>query len=873
MQRMRLEGLTRAEAQARLLQYGENRLERKGRPPALRVFAGQFRDAMVLILLAATVVSALLGEISEAFTIAAIVLLNAFIGFLQELRTEKTLEALARLAAPAAHVRREGREEWIDAAQVVPDDLLLVEAGDRVAADGVILECAAFSCDEAMLTGESLPEPKHAATGEETQDAEAHAAMAFMGTNAVSGRALVRVTATGMATQMGAIAGMLGEISEEPTPLQQRLDQVGRTIGALCLGVCAAVALAGILRGEEPLAMLLTGISLAVAAVPEGLPAIVTVSLALAVRRILKQNALVKRLHAVETLGCTTVICSDKTGTLTENRMTVKVLFAAGRVIEAERIRDHADRESVRKLLLCAACCNDAKFVGRRTGLFSRRTPQVEGEPTEAALLRCAAEHGAAGEGFLRRAERPFDSARKRMSVVGEMPEGARLVFVKGAPELVLSLCTREEAAAGVRPLSRERRAALQRQSDAFAAEALRVLGFAYKPDDGRDPEEGLIFLGFAGLVDPPRKEAFAAITACRRAGIRPVMITGDHEITATAIAQQLGILHGEGRVLTGRELDAMSDEALEEAAGRAAVFARVTPGHKLRIVQALQARGEIVAMTGDGVNDAPALKQAHIGVAMGKTGTDVTREAAQIILLDDNFATLVAAVGEGRAVYRNIRRFLRYLLSCNTGEVLTMFIGMLLGMPAVLTPIQLLLVNLVTDGLPAIALGLEPSDRSEMLRPPRSPQESIFSGGLYGRIAFRGSLIALAALWIFTAALRGGGTLETARTAALVTLVLTQLFHALECRSETKSLFSINPFGNPWLLLACAGSAACVAAAVWLPLLQPLFGTQALSRGLLRSSVFVSALAPVCSAVVSAASGFLRPMRRPDASAQPLGE
>ncbi len=855
-------GLSQREAESRLLQYGENRLAQRGKPPALAVFAGQFRDTMVLILLAATAVSAALGELGEAAAIAAIVVLNALIGFFQELRTEKTLEALAKLAAPAARVLRGGEDQWIDAAQVVPDDILLLEAGDRVAADGVILSCAAFSCDESLLTGESVPEQKHADTGAAADKGEAHAAMVFMGTNAVTGRALVRVTATGMATEMGSIAGMLGEIEEEETPLQKRLDQVGRTIGALCLIICAAVAAAGILRGEEPLAMLLTGISLAVAAVPEGLPAIVTVSLALAVRRILRRNALVKRLHAVETLGCTTVICSDKTGTLTENRMTAqKVAFFEGIFQAEDDLR--AQGEAALRLMECAAFCNDARFVKERGGLFQRARQEAQGEPTEAALLLLASRHGINADLFHRESEIPFDSDRKRMSVTGRA-SGVRRVYVKGAPEILLPLCTQIMTQNGLLPMTEERRRRILAQNTQLADEALRVLGFAYREAGPGDPESKLTFAGLAGLADPPRREAFGAIAACRSAGVRVVMITGDHEATARAVAQQLSIWREGARTVTGRELDAMDDETLRHICRETPVFARVTPEHKLRIVRALKKRGEVVAMTGDGVNDAPALKEADIGVAMGKTGTDVTREAAQVILLDDNFATLVAAVEEGRIIYQNIRRFLRYLLSCNTGEVLTMFGGMLLGMPVVLTPIQLLLINLVTDGLPAIALGMEPGDGQAMRRPPRDPEESVFSGGLFGKIAFRGMLIGLATLFVFSVLLRDGATLEAARTGALVTLVATQLFHALECRSEEQSLFELNLFGNPLLLLTIGVSAAAVAAAVYLPVLQQAFGTAALTAAQMRTALFAGAAAPVCSAASMALSHFLKGSPRP---------
>jgi len=844
MRDAKIQGLSDKEVKKLLKENGENRLEEKGKTPALYVFAGQFRDQMVLILLAATAVSAMLGEVGEALTIAVIVLLNALIGFFQEYSTEKTLESLSKLAAPAAHVIRNGREEWIDATNVVCGDILVIEAGDRVAADGVILECVSFSCDEAMLTGESVPEQKHPDTGRWSNAEDAHSAMVFMGTNAVTGRAVVRVTATGMATQMGAIAGMLGDIEDEQTPLQKRLAQIGKTIGIGCIVICSVVAVTGILRGEEPLSMLLVGISLAVAAVPEGLPAIVTVSLALAVRRILKRNALVKKLHAVETLGCTRVICSDKTGTLTQNRMTVERVFTCRGETDISQ-----KSEAVKRILECAAYCNDAKIENERQSFLQKHELRATGEPTECALILAAAQNGISKDEFERVSEMPFDSDRKRMSVTGICKDGTTRTYLKGAPEIVLKRCTHAVTAYGIKPLDENLRRKILKANEDFASNALRVLAFASK-EGGDNPEEELVFAGLAGLMDPPREEAYAAVKACRTAGVRTVMITGDHEITARAIAERLGIISRGEKTLSGAALDNMSDSALAAALDDTAVFARVTPAHKLRIVRALKQKGEIVAMTGDGVNDAPALKEANIGVAMGKGGTDVTREAADVILLDDNFATLVAAVEEGRVIYQNIRRFLRYLLSCNIGEVLTMFGGMLLGMPVILTPIQLLLVNLVTDGLPAIALGMEKSDGEVMYDDPRKPDESVFSNGLLGKIVFRGILIGLATLFVFSLLIKKGATLETARTGALTALVMTQLFHVFECRSEEKSLFEIDPFGNPLLIGAALISALAVFAVVNVPLLSQAFGTAALTFGEFKFVLAVSAAAPICSGV-----------------------
>ncbi len=865
-ERDEMTGLSAKEAQRRLLENGENRLDTGKKHSALRIFAGQFRDLMVIILLIATAVSAALGELHEAAAIVVIVLINALLGFFQELRCERTLEALAKLSAPMARVRRDGQELEIPAARVVQGDLLLLSAGDCVAADAIVLSQNALACDEALLTGESEACVKRAVTGRESDARTAREAMVFMGTHVVAGRAEVQVSATGMATEMGAIAGMLGDIEEEQTPLQKRLDQVGRTIGMGCLVICLLVAAAGVWRGEAPLNMLITGISLAVAAVPEGLPAIVTISLALAVRRILRRNALVKRLHAVETLGCATVICSDKTGTLTQNRMTVqKLVTLSGEYAPGQLKHQLLRHPELKYLLEAAAFCNDARAQPKKRGFWSREGADgpnnlanltFAGDPTETALLKTALEAGVHPADFYRRGELAFDSTRKRMTVWGGCADGVGRVYMKGAPELVLSHCTRVVTPQGSVPLTAELRRVIAAENARLGGDALRVMGFAFREQgqSGEAPENNLVFAGLIGLFDPPRPEAAAAVAACRTAQIRVVMITGDHAVTAKAVARQLGILKGdgkgEGEVITGDLLDRMDDARLQDCCKTATVFARVSPAHKLRIVRAMKANGEIVAMTGDGVNDAPAVKESSIGVAMGQSGTDVTREAADVILLDDNFATLVAAVEEGRTIYQNIRRFLRYLLSCNAGEVFTMFVGMLMGMPVILTPIQLLLVNLVTDGLPAIALGLEPSHPQVMRQPPRRADDSIFSGGLMGKILFRGVLIGLTTLGVFSLTIGTGADLKTARTAALCTLTMTQLFHVFECRSETKGLLQINPFTNPLLLAAALASMGCVLGAVYHPAVSAVFLTTALTAEQMKTVLLCSLAAPVVSSV-----------------------
>ncbi|MCI8442049.1 MAG: cation-translocating P-type ATPase [Provencibacterium sp.] len=854
------QGLSSKQAGKLLEEYGENRLKAQKKTGALGIFAGQFRDALIMILLAATVLSVLMGDIAEALTIIAIVFLNALLGFLQEYRTEKTLEKLGELSAPSAAVVRDGAVQRVDARQVVPGDILLLQAGARVAADAEVLESTGLMCDESMLSGESA--------GVEKQPGSGAAGKVYMGTLVTRGKGVCRVTKTGQQTEMGGIAGMLGSIETQQTPLQKRLAQLSKWIGIGCLFICGAVALTGILRGEPVMDMLLTGISLSVAAVPEGLPAIVTIALALSVGRMVKRNALVRRLHAVETLGCANVICSDKTGTLTENKMTVTrvrtpqasyEVSGSGYRCEGELTRggrraDTGQDPALLRLLEIAAVCNNASLSPGRGGRQKKGQPEILGEPTEAALLVLAAKGGISREksGYAVEREIPFDSTRKMMSVLARAPGGERLLMMKGAPDLLLQRCTFVLEKGGIQPLTPQLRRRILEENNRFAADALRVLGFCFRKAAAGDLYEGdMVFVGLAGLIDPPRKEAYDAVLKCRRAGIKPVMITGDHAVTARAIAKQLSIFREGDRVVTGQELDDLNDRQLKELLPKISVFARVTPAHKLRIVRAFKAQGNVVAMTGDGVNDAPAVKEADIGVSMGVTGTDVTKEAASVILLDDNFATLVYAVEEGRAIYQNIRKFIRYLLSCNIGEVFTMFFAMLAGMPVPLIPIQILLVNLVTDGLPAIALGLEPAERDVMDQPPRGAGESVFSRGLAGTIITRGLLIGLTTVSVFVSLLQGSGSLQTARTGALLTLVSTQLIHVFECKSETRGLFSINPFDNPALLGAAVLSAAAMYFALYNPFLAKIFFTAPLTG----SQLFIVFS---CCLAVPAASGLI---------------
>jgi Ca2+-transporting ATPase len=858
-------GLSDREAEKKLIENGPNLLTEKKKISPAKVLFDQFKDIMVIILMISTAISAFMGEMTEAVTIIAIVILNAVLGFVQEFRTEKTLDALKSLAAPAARVIRNGRQVSIPAEQIVPGDLIMLETGDRVPADAVLLESTNTQVDESLLTGESVPVEKYAAAAGDRQRGEERKYRVYMGTSVTGGRAKALVTATGMNTEMGRIAELIQNIEEEQTPLQKRLEKLGKIIAAGCLGICAMVACAGILRGEDPFNMLLSGISLAVAAVPEGLPALVTISLALGVQRMLKRNALIRRLPAVETLGCAGVVCSDKTGTLTQNKMTVRSIYTDGRLYDIRDEKEPPGRfymnsrqvdpladNSLRTVLEIGALCNNAGLSrssdrkpsdGKAPVLINIKNKlkpaenrwEFTGDPTEGALLVAAAKAGLTPDVlsgmYYRIDELPFDSDRKCMSVVCVDHKGDTFVFTKGAPDILLKKCTRIHESGSIHSLDRIRRARILKTNDSMAGNALRVIAVAYRKLESREYrkeelESDLIFAGLTGMIDPPRPEAAEAVSKCRMAGIRPVMITGDHKLTAVSIARELDIYRDGEDVLTGSELDAMDEEDLERMAGNVSVYARVSPKHKLMIVRALKKLGSIVAMTGDGVNDAPAVKEADIGVAMGLTGTDVTKEASSMILLDDNFATIVAAIEEGRVIYNNIRKFIRYMLACNIGEVLTMFLGMMIGLPVPLLPIQILWVNLVTDGLPAVALGFDPPEKDVMKRKPREPGESIFSHGLAGVILFRGILIGLTTLAVYMTMLYFTADIGLARTGAFVTLVLTQLIHVFECKSETKSIFQMPLFNNIYLVLAVLCSLIMILGVVYVPVLQNIFKT-----------------------------------------------
>jgi Ca2+-transporting ATPase len=863
-------GLDEVEAVLRLARYGRNELKESVQKSPWLILWEQMTAVMVVVLILAAAVSAALGDYKDTAAIMVIVLLNAALGFRQEYRAEKAMAALKRLAVPTVRVRRDGRVREIPAGDLVPGDIVQLEAGNLVPADGRLLESFNMKTQEAALTGESEPVEKDAQiVCESGQSLADKVNMVFMGTLVVYGRALAVVTETGMQTELGRIAGMLQAVKREPTPLQRRLDRMGRILAVVALVVVAIIFALGLLHGEAVRLMFLTAVSLAVAAIPEGLPAVVTIALALGAQRMLKRKALIRKLPAVETLGSVTVICSDKTGTLTLNRMTVTSLAVPGRQVdlplpattdmsEADSretaVATFAEQPAFALLLAGSALCNDAVLEKDESTASGFRTV---GDPTEGALVEAAARLGLLKPElerfFPRIGEVPFDSRRKRMTTLhrcpateGLIPQGLKpicrdgipscLVFAKGATDSLLEVADAVWVEDGSVPLDNVRRERIMADQDRLAREGMRTIGVAFRllteppcDTDMETLERSLIFIGLAGMVDPPRAEAPAAVQTCRNAGIRPLMITGDHPLTALHIARRLNIA-SDGRVVTGRELDALSDAELEETAGEAAVYARVTPEHKLNLVRALQNRGHIVAMTGDGVNDAPALKKADIGIAMGIAGTDVAREAADMVLLDDNFATIVAAVEEGRIIYDNIRKFVKYLLSCNSGEIWVMFIAPFLGMPLPLLPLQILWMNLVTDGLPALALGVEPADRNTMRRPPHPPAQGIFNRRMGLDIVWIGlftGFVVLAAGHHYLQTDR-----ETWQTMIFTILVLSQMGLALANRSELDSLFSSGLLTNTPLLAAVLLTIGLQLLVIYVPFCQDVFKTADLSAG-----------------------------------------
>jgi Ca2+-transporting ATPase len=828
------QGLSREEARSRLLRFGPNLLREEKRASPFVLFLEQFKSFLIITLLIAVVISAFLGETWDAVLIAVIVLFAAGLGFVQEYRAERVLEALKRMAAPTASVLRQGEEKEIPASELVPGDIVVLRTGDRVPADLRLVEAVNIMTDEASLTGESLPVEKGVwPLAEADLPVGDRKNMAYMGTAVVYGRGMGVVVATGMATEFGRIAGMLQQVKESPTPLQVNLDRMGRVIGIGALALAAVIFGLALLQREGGfLDMFIWAVSLAVAAVPEALPAVVTISLALGVQRLVKRHALIRRLPAVETLGSVSVICSDKTGTLTQDQMTVREIYTDGQMIEVtgagyeprgEFLSQGPLPESLHCLLLAGVLCNDS-FLASVDGSW-----QVRGDPTEGALVVVAAKAGIGEEvrnQYPRVGEVPFSSERKRMTTIHRTEQG-RLAFSKGAPEVILESCLHILKAGEVVPLAPQASQEVLARGQEMAGKALRVLGLAYRDlgQDEAEAEKGMVFLGLVGMMDPPRREVKEAIDKCLEAGIKPVMVTGDHAITARAVAQELGILKG-GIVLTGPELERLGEAEFEVVAERVEVYARVSPAHKLRVVNALNRKGYVVAMTGDGVNDAPALKKADIGVAMGVTGTDVSKEASDMVLTDDNFASIVAAVEEGRGIFGNIKKFLMYLLSANLGEILLMLLAVSIGLPLPLVAVQILYVNLATDGLPALALSVDPPDRDLMRRPPRPPRQGIFTGPVLRFLGGVGAWTGLVTLGVFVWAVQTGRPLVEAQGLTFLTLILIEYFNAFNCRSETLSLFRIGIFSNRWLWWAILANMAITLPIIYLPVLQEAFRT-----------------------------------------------
>lgn len=851
-------GLSKKEVEKRLKKFGENKLAEGEKPSAFLVFLNQFKDFMVLVLLAATLISGLLGEYIDAITIMVIVLLNGVLGFIQERKAEKSLEALKELSAPQMYVLREG--EWVKtpSSQVVVGDIVKVASGDRVGADLRLIQTNALQIEESSLTGESVPVEKHGEVllkGDKSLGDQEN--MAFMGTLVTKGNGIGIVVATGMKTEMGKIAHLLQTQESTVTPLQLRLEQLGKILIVLALMLTALVVVIGLFRGFDLYTMVISGVSLAVASIPEGLPAIVTVALALGVQRMIRRKAIVRKLPAVETLGCASVICSDKTGTLTQNKMTVTALWTDDKtyrvtgvgyepegdfLFQNEKV-DIEREKTLQQLLAFGLLCNNANIIVKSNqGLLKRKSTEyvLDGDPTEAALVIAAMKAGLKREDLLSsyqiKKEFPFDSIRKMMSVLVADKDDKQYVIAKGAPDVLITNSTKLIKNGRIEPMTERDRKGIQAAIEKLGEQALRTIAIAYKPivteriDHSFEAERELTFIGLQGMIDPPRPEVKDSIRECREAGIKTVMITGDHIVTAKAIAKELGILPENGRVLDGKALSNLSQSELEQIVDDVYVYARVSPEHKLKIVKALQARGHIVAMTGDGVNDAPAIKAANIGIAMGITGTDVAKEASSLILSDDNFATIKEAIKEGRNIYENIRKFIRYLLASNVGEILVMLLAMILALPLPLAPIQILWINLITDGLPAMALGLDKPESDLMKRPPRKINEGVFARGLAWKIISRGFMIGVVTLLAFVLSYRqSGGDLELAQTIAFTTLVMAQLIHVFDCRSE-HSIFHRNPFENMYLVLAVLSSLILMVIVIYYPPLQPIFHTTEIS-------------------------------------------
>ncbi|MCB9140254.1 MAG: cation-translocating P-type ATPase [Caldilineaceae bacterium] len=866
-------GLSSAEAEQRLQQYGPNEItERKGRT-RWQILFEQFTNILTVILIAAAVISIFLGDEIEAIVILAIVALNGLLGFYQEYKAEQSMEALKRMSVPTVRVRRDGKVREVSARELVPGDIVLLETGNVVPADGRMIESVNLRAMEAALTGESEAVEKSAdLVLSEDRVIGDQRNMLFSGTVVNYGHGEMIVTGTGMETELGHIADMIQSVSDEQTPLQQRLDGLGKILAIAAIILVVVIFVMGVLQGNPVEEMLLTAVSLAVAAIPEALTAVVTIALSLGAQRMLRRKALIRKLPAVETLGSVSIICSDKTGTLTQNRMTVMAIDIAEQHIELaqpEHTTDRFDLEPIKEmkpgeklvptldlLLMAGALNNDAQLEedADHPGEY-----HAIGDPTEGALVLAAAEYGIfksdLEQALPRKGELPFDSVRKRMTTIHKMPADASdvppslqavwerrvdrplpryLAITKGAIDGLMEHADRVWINGDLVALDNKWRARIMRAHDEMAGKGMRVLAAAIRgldelpaQDEIEDVEERLVLVGLFGMIDPPRPEVTESVATCRKAGIRPVMITGDHPLTARHIAQQIGITESD-EFVTGQELESMSEAELTRVAHTISVFARVSPEHKLRLIEAYQKEGSIVAMTGDGVNDAPALKKSDIGVAMGITGTDVSKEAADMILLDDNFATIVSAVEEGRTVYDNIRKFIKYLLSCNTSEIAVMLIGPFMGLPLPLLPLQILWMNLVTDGLPALALGVEPAERSVMRRPPYSSQESIFGRGMAAFIIVLGVVMSIISLTVGVWAYRSGD--PAWQTLLFTTLIFAQIVLALEVRSERDSLFTIGFFSNPPMVWAFVSTLLLQILVVYVPFFQNIFHTDPLS-------------------------------------------
>lgn len=855
-------GLPVKQVTKRREKFGPNVLKEEKSTSIWLIFLKQFQDFMVLVLLAATLIAGLLGEYVDAIAIMVIVIANAFFGFFQEQKAEKSLAKLKELSAPVATVLRDGEWVRIFSQEIVAGDVIRLSSGDRIPADIRITKSASLETEESALTGESLPVMKHAATiNQDHLDPQDQRNMAFMGTLVTRGNGIGIVVGTGMNTVMGQIASLMGKTKKIATPLENKLAELGRILIFVALALTALVVIIGVYHGHPVYNMFLAGVSLAVAAIPEGLPAIVTVALSLGVQRMIRKKAIVRKLSAVETLGCASVICSDKTGTMTENQMTVKNIFLnnkhlyvtgdgydiqGGYFLDNTRVDDTFP--NLLSMLTYGELCNHATLRVKK-GKYV-----VDGDPTDGALLVAARKIGRkpGQDDYKIIKEIPFDSDRKRMSVIVEDKNRQRFVITKGAPDVLLPRSSFVQGENGRRLLKQKDKQQFETAIDDMAEQALRTIAIAVKPLTNGDTmdtafvETELTLVGLYGIIDPPRKEVKQAIAECRNAGIKTVMITGDHVNTARAIAKNLELLPKNGLVLEGSQLNQMSAEELRDCIDQVYVFARVTPEHKLKIVNAFQDKGHIVAMTGDGVNDAPAIKASNIGIGMGQTGTDVTKEASSLVLMDDNFATIKAAIQEGRNIYENIRKFIRYLLASNVGEILVMFFAMLLALPLPLVPVQILWVNLVTDGLPAMALGLDKPEGNVMQRAPRNPREGVFARGLGFKIITRGILIGMVTLAAFMVTYHNNPDhLVHGQTVAFTTLVMAQLIHVFDCRSED-SVFSRNPFENIYLIWAVLSSILLLLIVIYLEPLQPIFHTTFLGLHDWLLIIFLSALPTV---------------------------